>query len=33
MFKFNKIIITFTDWNCRQLEIEEKVDLALFINK
>ena len=30
---FNEIIITFTDKNSRSLEIEDKVSLALLINK
>ena len=30
---FNEIIITFTDQNCRSLEIEDKVNLTLLINK
>ena len=31
--KFDKVIITFTDQNDRPLEIEDKVNLALLINK
>ena len=31
--EFDEIIITFTDQNDRPLEIEDKVDLALLINK
>ena len=31
--EFDEIIITFTDQNGRPLEIEGKVNLALFINK
>ena len=31
--EFDKIIITFTDQNCGLLEIEDKVSLALLINK
>ena len=31
--KFDDIIITFTDQNDRPLEIEDKVNLALLINK
>ena len=30
---FDEIIITFTDQNCRSLEIEDKVNLTLLINK
>ena len=30
---FDKIIIKFTDQNCRSLEIEDKVNLTLLINK
>ena len=30
---FNEIMITFTDQNCRSLEIEDKVNLTLLINK
>ena len=31
--EFDDIIITFTDQNCRLLEIEDKVNLTLLINK
>ena len=31
--EFDEIIITFTDQNGRPLEIEDKVNLALLINK
>ena len=31
--EFDEIIITFTDQNGRTLEIEDKVNLTLFINK
>ena len=31
--ELDEIIITFTDQNGRHLEIEDKVDLTLFINK
>ena len=31
--EFDGIIITFTDQNCRLLEIEDKVNLTLIINK
>ena len=31
--EFNKIIITFTDQNSRPLEVEDKVNLTVFINK
>ena len=31
--KFDEIIITFTDQNGRPLEIEDKVNLILLINK
>ena len=31
--EFDEIIITFTDKNDRPLEIEDKVNLTLFINK
>ena len=31
--EFDEIIITFTDQNIRPLEIEDKVNLTLFINK
>ena len=31
--EFDEIIITFTDQNGRQLEIEDKVNLTLLINK
>ena len=31
--KFDEIIITFTDQNGRLLEIEDKVNLTLLINK
>ena len=31
--EFDKIIIIFTDPNCIPLEIEDKVNLALLINK
>ena len=31
--EFDEIIITFTDQNGRLLEIEDKVDLTLLINK
>ena len=31
--EFDEIIITFTDQNVRPLEIEDKVNLTLFINK
>ena len=30
--EFDKIIITFTDDNCRQLQIDDKVNLTLLIN-
>ena len=33
MFTFDEIIITFTDQNGRQGEIEDKVNLALLIDK
>ena len=31
--EFDEIIITFTDQNARPLEIEDKVNLTLLINK
>ena len=31
--EFDEIIITFTDYNSRPLEIEDKVNLTLLINK
>ena len=31
--KFDEIIITFTDQNSRLLEIEDKVNLTLLVNK
>ena len=31
--QFDEIIITFTDQNVRPLEIEDKANLTLFINK
>ena len=31
--EFDEIIITFTDQNCRHLEIEDKVNLTLLFNK
>ena len=31
--EFDDIIITFTDQNGRRLEMEDKVDLTLLINK
>ena len=33
MFTFDEIIITFTDQNGRQAEIEDKVNLTLLIDK
>ena len=31
--EFNKIIITFTDQNSRPLELEDKFNLTVYINK
>ena len=31
--EFDESIITFTDWNIKPLEIEDKVSLTLLINK
>ena len=33
IFMFDEIIITFTDQNCKPLEIEDKANLTLLINK
>ena len=33
MTEFDEIIISFADQNCRQLEIENKVNLTLLISK
>ena len=33
MTEFDELIILFTDQNCRQLEIENKVNLTLLISK
>ena len=30
--EFDKIIITFTDHNCRQIQMDDKVNLTLLIN-
>ena len=31
--EFDEIIITFTNQNCRSLQVENKVNLTLFTNK